>query len=148
MSERLHTAALSAGCLRYCPVSDGFEVTGQDVAVIGTGPCGVKQALFLRSFTDRLTLIAPDEAHVLDDAQRRSLADTGVAIAPGPLQTLALEALGLRLGYGGGSRVFQCAYPASGSTVHSDLAADLGAALTTEGCLKFDMHQRTSVQGD
>lgn len=38
MSPDLHDAALAAGRIRYCPVCDGFEVTGQSVAVVGSGP--------------------------------------------------------------------------------------------------------------
>jgi thioredoxin reductase (NADPH) len=34
--EALHSEALRLGRLRYCPVCDGYEVTGQDVAVIGS----------------------------------------------------------------------------------------------------------------
>lgn len=42
---------------------------------------------------------------------------------------------------------FDTVYPALGSKIHSDLAASLGAALTDEGCIKVDAHQRTNVPG-
>ena len=48
--------ALRTGALRYCPVCDGFEVVDQEVGVIADGPAGVREALYLRSFTDRLTV--------------------------------------------------------------------------------------------
>ena len=74
MSPDLHTAALAAGRLRYCPVCDGFEVTDREVAVIGTGARGVKEALFLRSYTARVTLISNTAAHELTPAERGELA--------------------------------------------------------------------------
>jgi thioredoxin reductase (NADPH) len=147
MSDDVHSAALADGRLRYCPVCDGFEVMDQDVAVIGTGARGAKEALFLRSFTDRVTLIAPDGAHVFDTDERCALIDAAVILADGPLETMALAPSGLRLQFGRATKVFESVYPALGSTAHSELAAGLGAALTAEGCLKVDAHQRTSVEG-
>jgi len=60
MPDSVHDAALAQGRLRYCPVCDGFEVTDQRVAVIGTGARGVKEAEFLRSYTRDVTLVASD----------------------------------------------------------------------------------------
>src|SRR5690606_20513856 len=37
MGDALHTEALAKGLLRYCPICDGYEVTDQQVAVIGSG---------------------------------------------------------------------------------------------------------------
>jgi thioredoxin reductase (NADPH) len=42
---------------------------------------------------------------------------------------------------------FDSIYPALGSEVHSNLAKGLGAAVTDDGCIKVDDHQRTSVPG-
>ena len=53
----LHSAeAWCDGAIRYCPVCDGFEVINQAVGVIADGPTGVAEALYLRTFTDRLTV--------------------------------------------------------------------------------------------
>ena len=147
MSEDLHAAALAAGRFRYCPVCDGFEVIDQDVGVIGTGARGTKEALFLRSFTDRVTLIAPDGPHALETSDRGLLANASVMLIDGPVHVEGLEDSGLRLRFGGATKTFEAVYPALGSTVHSDLAAGLGAATTADGCVKVDAHQRTSVEG-
>ncbi len=58
MDEALHAEALARGLLRYCPVCDGFEVIDKDVGVIGEGSRAIKEARFLRAFTDRVTIIA------------------------------------------------------------------------------------------
>ena len=147
MSEEDHAAALETGRLRYCPVCDGYEVIGRDVAVIGAGPGGGKEALFLKSFTDRVTLIPLDESSNLDALTRRVLEEAGVKLGGGPLERLRLEPSGFRLAFAGQAKVFESVYPALGSTVHSGLATALGAAATDDGCLKVDRHQRTTVPG-
>jgi thioredoxin reductase (NADPH) len=72
MAAETHTAALAAGRLRYCPVCDGMEVTDQAVGVIGTGEHGAREALFLRSYTADLVLIAPERRHELTSSQRQA----------------------------------------------------------------------------
>ena len=65
MDEALHDEALARGLIRYCPICDGYEVTDKKVGVIGSGRSGVAEAIFLRSYTADITLIAPDRAHDL-----------------------------------------------------------------------------------
>jgi thioredoxin reductase (NADPH) len=147
MPADLQSAALAAGRLRYCPVCDGFEVIDQDVAVIGTSERGVKEALFLRAYTRRVTLIAPDGDHALTGAQQRRLADAGVRCVAGPVADFALDEAGLAFTCAEGRVSFEAVYPALGSDVHSALAKGLGARLSDEGCVTVDAHQRTSVPG-
>ncbi len=147
MSEALHREALARGAIRYCPVCDGYEVTDRTVAVIGTGEHGMRETEFLRAYTGRLTLIAPDGPHDLTDAQRRRLANLGVALIEGPARGFSLTAAGMIVETGQGALAFDSVYPAMGSDVHSDLARDLGARLTDLGCIVVDTHQRTSVPG-
>ena len=63
MDEGLHDEALARGLIRYCPICDGYEVTDKKLGVIGSGAHGVAEAVFLRSYTADITLIAPDRAH-------------------------------------------------------------------------------------
>ncbi|HEY5288857.1 MAG TPA: NAD(P)/FAD-dependent oxidoreductase, partial [Caulobacteraceae bacterium] len=147
MSDDVHAAALAAGRLRYCPVCDGFEVSDQNVAVIGTGEHGVKEALFLRSYTDRVTMISPGATHDLTAAQVKRLDEASVVVLDGPVREIALEGEGLGFVCGVGRRSFEAVYPAMGSVVHSRLAAAVGAGLTDDGCIKVDAHQRTSITG-
>ena len=53
-----HRDALNRGLLRYCPVCDGYEATGQAIGVLGADANGVAEALFLRTYSDRITLLA------------------------------------------------------------------------------------------
>ncbi len=95
MPEALHDAALAQGRLRYCPICDGYEVTDQRVAVIGTGDHGVKEAIFLRSYTASVSLFAADGAHALNDADRKCLAEIGVRVIDGPARDFVLTPDGL-----------------------------------------------------
>jgi thioredoxin reductase (NADPH) len=147
MPSDVHAAALLAGRLRYCPVCDGFEVTDQTVAVIGSGARGMKEARFLRSYTQDLTLVSDGDAHTLNAAERAELAAAGIDVLDGPAIDFRLEPDGLSVATARGRRTFASIYPALGSEVHSNLARALGADLADEGCIKVDDHQRTSVPG-
>jgi thioredoxin reductase (NADPH) len=147
MGQGVHSAALAAGRLRYCPVCDGFEVTDQDVAVIGTAAPGVKEALFLRAYSERVTLVSPDSRHVLTAKQRETLANAEIALMQGPVSDFRLEPTGLSFSTPLGRRRFEAVYPAMGSVAHSDLATALGAKVTSAGCITVDAHQRTSLPG-
>ena len=143
----VHDPALARGLLRYCPVCDGYEVTDRRVAVIGTGDHGMREALFLRSYTRDVTLVAPEAEHLLDAACARALDDAGVKRVDGPCGGYAIEGEQLAFDTAGGRMAFDSVYPALGSRIRSRLAVGAGARATEEGCLEVDDHQRTSVPG-
>jgi thioredoxin reductase (NADPH) len=147
ISERDHRAALRRGLLRYCPICDGYEVTDTDIGVIGTGNHGVREALFLRGFSPRVTLIAPDAPHDLSRDDRALLDTAGITAVDGPCGRLVLEGDRIALDTAAGRRDFASIYPALGSTIRSDLARGLKAKMSEDGCLLVDAHQRTSVAG-
>lgn len=147
MPDALHDAAVSQNLLRYCPVCDGYEVTDQQVGVLGTGSHGAREALFLRGFTRDVTLIAPDGQHGLTASERSSLADAAVKLIDGPVNhyTIAKDRIGAATL--AGLLEFEAIYPALGSTMHSALARSVGAAVSDAGCITVDAHQRTSLPG-
>lgn len=147
MADAEHDLALARGLLRYCPVCDGFEVTDRRVAVFGTGERGVKEALFLRSYTANLTLLAPDGPHELEAKDRAILTDARIVLIDGPNRDFAVE--GDCIGVTGprGRLLFESIYPALGSRIHSDLARGLGATMSGDGCMVVDSHQRTDISG-
>jgi thioredoxin reductase (NADPH) len=147
IDAELHDQSLQRGLLRYCPVCDGFEVTDQNVAVIGAGARAAKEATFLRAYTDRVAIVSPDADDGFDTAQRADLKAIGVAILGGPAAAFRIETDGLSVEAAGQRFSFDSIYPALGSTARSELARGLGAGLTDEGCIKVDAHQRTSISG-
>jgi thioredoxin reductase (NADPH) len=147
MEEAVHDEALARGLLRYCPVCDGFEVTDRRIGVIGTGGHGAREALFLRSYSADVTLIAPSGPHAMDAADRERLAEAGIALADGPCDNLRIEQGAIVAASAQGALRFDTIYPALGSAIRSDLALALGAEASGEGCIVVDRHQRTSVPG-
>ncbi len=82
----------------HCPYCHGWEVRGQKIAVLGTGPGSVHQALLFSQLTDDLTLVT----HSFDpDADARTmLAAAGVTVVEGPVRAVEIEddaVTGLRL---------------------------------------------------
>lgn len=147
MEEALHDEALANGLIRYCPICDGYEVTDKRVGVIGNDSHGVAEAIFLRGYTDDITLIAPDKATDLRQQDWERLDDLGIRAVDGPCQAVAMDGRCITVETAEGHFTFDSLYPALGSDVHSDLAAMAGARLSDSGCILIDAHQRTNVPG-
>jgi thioredoxin reductase (NADPH) len=148
MDEGLHDEALARGLIRYCPICDGYEVTDKKLGVIGSGAHGVAEAVFLRSFTADITLIAPDRAHDVAADDQAKLAALGIRTVDGPCHAVAALADAIVVETPQGHHTFDSVYPALGSDVHTELAGQIGVTLSPEtGCILTDAHQRTSVPG-
>jgi thioredoxin reductase (NADPH) len=147
MDEQLHDDALARGLVRYCPICDGYEVTDQRVGVIGSDSHGVAEALFLRSFTADVTLIAPDKFLRLKPEDHQKLRAAGIECVDGPAQAVAIPDGCIVVDTPEGHHTFDTIYPALGSDTHTQLAKMVGADLSNDVCIKVDSHQRTSVSG-
>jgi thioredoxin reductase (NADPH) len=141
--------ALARGCLRYCPVCDGYEATGKRVVVLGRGNSGIGEALFVRHFATEVILCTVEEAIRPDAEQSRQLEAAGVRLVQAPLRSAELEGdCGMRLELRDGSVLHaDVVYAALGTLVNSGLAQALGAKANDSGELFVDAHQQTSVDG-
>ena len=147
MDEDLHDEALSKGLIRYCPICDGYEITDKKVGVIGSDSHGVAEAVFIRSFTADVTLIAPDKALSLRKEDQARLKQAGIGCVDGPAQAVALPDGCIVVDTAEGHYTFDSVYPALGSDTHTQLGEMVGAKLADDGCFLCDSHQRTSVPG-
>jgi len=147
MEEELHDDALARGLVRYCPICDGYEVTDKRIGVIGSGSHGVAEALFLRSYTADVTLIAPDKALRLKPEDNQKLKEAGIECVDGPAQAVAIATNCITVDTAEGHYTFDSIYPALGSDTHTQLAEMLSAKLAADGCIQCDDHQRASVPG-
>lgn len=141
--------AVAAGCVRYCPVCDGFEAIGKRVAVIGKGSGGMGEALFVRHFADAVCLLSLQEPIRLTMPEREKLAAARVEVAHEPVAQLGFDGdctMHVQLSSGRHER-FDVVYIALGTHVNSGLARKLGAAATEKGDLLVDAHQQTAVDG-
>ena len=147
IDEELHDDALARGLIRYCPICDGYEVTDRKIGVIGSDSHGVAEAVFLRSYTADVTLIAPDKALRLKPEDQQRLKDAKIDCVDGPAQAVAIAHDHIVIDTAEGHYTFDSIYPALGSDTHVQLAEMVGADLSNENCIKVDSHQRTSVAG-
>ena len=147
MDEALHDDALTRGLIRYCPICDGYEVTDKKIGVLGSGHHGVAEAIFLRGYTADVTLIAPDKAMKVSDADRLALKSAGIEAVDGPAEAVAIAHDSITVDTAEGHFTFDSLYPALGSDVHCQLAEMVGARLNDDGCVGVDAHMRTSVEG-
>ena len=145
MDEELHDDALSRGLVRYCPICDGYEVTDKRVGVIGSDSHGVAEAVFIRSYTADVTLIAPDTSLKLKPDDAKKLKEAGIDCVDGPAQAVAIDRKCIVVDTAEGHYAFDSIYPALGSDTHTQLGEMLGAKLAEDGCFLCDDHQRTSV---
>ena len=147
MDEALHDDALARGLVRYCPICDGYEVTDKRVGVIGSGSHGVAEAVFIRSYTSDITLIAPDKALSLSAEDQRKLKSAGIECIDGPAQAVAISRECIVVDTAEGHYTFDSIYPALGSDTHTQLAEMVGAKLSEDQSIVVDRHMRTNVPG-
>ena len=84
--------AVQKGLVRVCPICDAYEVIGKAIGVIGDGPHGAREALFLADYSDKVSLIHLGHAAHLDAAARAALAaawDDGAPQTPALVKALA-----------------------------------------------------------
>lgn len=142
-------AAVKCGCIRLCPICDAFEVVGKDIAlIVGSKSC-TQHALFMQTYTDKLTLIRHYQALPLTDDEREQLSQAGVAL---------LEAAATGINFtaemrpvvqldNGTSCEFDVVYPMLGEKPGVELATSLGANCDADGALLVDSKQCTSIAG-
>lgn len=137
--------AVRAGALRYCPVCDGYEVIGKKVGVLVDGASGVREALYLRHFSDRLILFRSDDDVHLEQKDLEALACVGIVCAEGSVESIRLGQGCVTTSHGGTETTCDTMYCALGMRVQSELAVSLGAQVDDDGYIRIDHHQRTTV---
>ncbi|RZJ01647.1 MAG: NAD(P)/FAD-dependent oxidoreductase [Brevundimonas sp.] len=138
--------AIERSLVRICPICDGYEATGKAVAVIGGDDKGVREAAFLRTYSDRVTLIHIGPKDAL--TTQGEMARLGIELICASIDDVELEGDRVTaLSWGGAFRTFDLVYSALGTSPNADLAQALGARLGEDGRLFTDPHQQTSVPG-
>lgn len=147
LPHAVHEAAIEAGCLRYCPICDGFEATGRRIAVLGSDTRGAAEALFLRQFAKEVILLPKSAAHLslkervaLEAADITVIDQPPAALAPGE-QRMAIHFVDRP------TLEVDVLYPALGCAPRQDLAAQMNLTLSEEGCIVTDASQQTEVPG-
>lgn len=138
--------AVERALVRICPICDAYEAVDKAVAVIGHDDKGAREAAFLRTYSERVTLIHVGAPEAL--TQRDALARMGVEVIEAAIDDVVLEQdRVIALGWGGRRRAFDLVYSALGTSPSNELARALGAELGPDGRLIVDEHQQTRVPG-
>lgn len=132
----IHEGAIRAGVLRYCPVCDGYEHSGARIGVIGCDSDGAAEALFLRQYSDDITLM-PLNHPELSPREMEEMAEAGIVVENGALARLEPHEKRIEVTLEGrdGPLCFDVIYPALGCRPRADLTAQIGIALEAEGCV-------------
>lgn len=138
--------AIERSLVRICPICDGYEAIDKAVAVIGEDDKGAREAAFLRTYSDRVTLIHTGPSEAL--SEEAELARMGIELIRAPVDNVRLEGDRVTaLSWGGTFRAFDLVYSALGTSPNAALADGLGARTGEDGRLVVDAHQQTSIAG-
>lgn len=141
--------AIRRGLIRHCAICDGYEVIGHRVGVIGRGDSGLREALFLRTYTADITLLSLGQPMGLSDQELRKAQAAGIVLIEAPVASVDVQ--GDRIGsltlHGGLCKPFDTLYSIMGDSARSDLAEHVGAKLDDKRCIVTNEHQASSIHG-
>ncbi|WP_417778046.1 NAD(P)/FAD-dependent oxidoreductase [Stutzerimonas xanthomarina] len=139
--------AIAEGKVRLCAICDGYEVDGDNIAVYGEAENAISHAVFLRTFTDRVTVVVHGEPNACDQAialaehyDIRVISDRVESLHP---CDTGIELLTCR----GERHHFDIIYPSLGARFRSDLALQLGVDCDECGGIWVDDHLQTTMRG-
>lgn len=141
--------AVQRKLIRICPICDGYETIGQSVGIVGSSEKGAREALFMRTYSDQVSLIHVADPDNLPEKERRELAEAGIDVVETHIDAVEIEedriaAFDFEDGV---VRRFDVIYSALGTTPQGMLAEELGAQVDQSGCLIVNAHQMTTVEG-
>jgi thioredoxin reductase (NADPH) len=139
--------AVQRGLVRQCPICDAYEVIDQRIAVIGHGDHGAREALFLRTYSPRITLFTLGER--ADEGLCARMGEAGIAVVDAAVETIVQEnerIVSLTL-VNGEAHAFDTIYSALGCRPRNDLLNQIGARLCEDARALVDDHQETSIPG-
>ena len=138
--------AVRRSLVRICSICDGYEAKAKAIAIIGCDDRGVREAAFLRTYSNRVTLIhvgAPDAL-----TERAALVRLGISLVETAIEQVHLERDRVTaFSFGGERLAFDFVYSALGTSPNSSLAETLGARRGDDRRLLVDANQETSVPG-
>lgn len=138
--------AIADASVRLCAVCDGYEASDEDIAVYGPVNDAIRHAVFLRTFSRRVTAVHPGDEEASTECAALAR-EAGVEVMPGARGLRHADGGGCGVAFGEGSRHFDTVYPVLGGDAQSQLALRLGARVDDRGELIVDAKQETSVEG-
>jgi thioredoxin reductase (NADPH) len=135
-----------ADLFRLCPVCDGYESGGRRIAMLGAAKCALSHAIFMRTFSRDVFVVASD-LEALSCTEVDSAVASGVSlIALSRLEVPMCDGHALQIiGHDGAIHRFDSIYPVMGCHPQTDVLG-LEVGRDEDGMVVTDKHQRTSVQ--
>lgn len=147
MAQGTHDQGVAQGLIRYCPICDAYEIRGKRVAVLGCSGHGAAEAIFVRHYSDTITLLTQD-ASELSQADEANLTRNAISVERSPVSDLSVNDKDLLVHLADGRLLqFDTLYVALGTSIRSELARIAGAELSPAGCIVVDEHQQTTIAG-
>jgi thioredoxin reductase len=132
----------------HCPYCHGYEVKNEATGILGNGDAAFEFAALLSNWTRRLTILTNGKS-TLTDSQTAKLAQRGISVVEDEVESLAhsggyLQSINFR---NGSTQEIKALYGRNPFTQHCPIPESLGCELTTEGYVRVNQFQKTSVPG-
>jgi len=133
----------------WCITCDGYSSKGKDIVVIGHTDGAASEALQLRRFSNRLTLLTDSHTNEISKKFEDRLASYDIPVVHDTIErvegtdgqfTAMVTQGGLEIG-------LDALFCTQGATPRVDLARDLGVTLADNGYIETDIEQKTNVPG-
>lgn len=141
-------ALIKAELMRHCPVCDGYEAINKNVAIIANDSHGFKEALFLRGYTDKVTLLSLGAPTFLSQAEQQIAQQANIIIINKPIKNIRIsnhKVIATTESTNEQEYTFDTAYAALGSNIHGGLVYPLTVQCNFDGCIITDEHQQTTI---
>jgi thioredoxin reductase (NADPH) len=143
------TELFQQGYLRQCPICDGFEATNKNIGIIGNSSHGLKEALFLKRYTNKINLLTIGLPLKLNVQEQQQLQQSNINLIVEPIMQIKMFDKQVKaiciINNKHTEYTFDLIYSALGVKPHTQLALDLGSHCDQSNCLVVDHHQRTSI---
>ncbi len=132
----------------HCPYCHGYEFRGQKTGIMANGEKAFHLATLVSNLTDNLTLLTSGKADFTAE-QITKLDRHNIQMIETEISEVEHENGHIRnLIFKDGSKTgFDAVYAAVPFQQHSAIPADIGCELTSQGYIKVDMFQKTTING-
>lgn len=133
----------------WCITCDGYSSRGMRLVVVGNDDDAAVTTRQLKRFTGDIRLLTNDEDCRISEAERRRLSEAGIPLICDRIASAEGEDGQFRaLTTVGGQRIkLDRLFNQQGAEPRVKLALDLGVELDTDGYIRVDEEQKTSVAG-
>jgi thioredoxin reductase len=132
----------------HCPYCDGWEVSGQPLAIYGSGARGAGLSLTLTAWSSDLVLCT-DGAHGIEPDELDRLSRNGIAVREERIERVeGADGVLTAIVFAGGERLPRRAmFFTTGQSQQSALAVTLGCQLNDKGTVRTGKYESTHLPG-